>query len=173
MKKKEGKIKKINKYINEEPTGTVSKMNERIEELENKIDRQEQYSRQNFILIRGITENKEGNTDQQAVDFINDNLDIKIDEIDIGRSYRIGHYDKANKKTRPIIVKFARYNVRGRAFCEKGKLKGTGKSISESLTTKRIGQPNDAREKYGFNNVWPYDGKILYKINDEVKVYYD
>ena len=75
------------------------------------------------------------------------------------------------KKVRPIIVKFARCNVRGRVFHEKRKLKGTAKSIIESLTTKRIGQLNDAREKYGFNNVWSYDDKILYKINNEVKVY--
>ena len=70
-------------------------------------------------------------------------------------------------------VKFATYNVRDRVFREKRKLKGTGKSITKSLTTKRIGQLNDAREKYVFNNVWSYDGKILYKINNEVKVFYD
>ena len=70
-------------------------------------------------------------------------------------------------------MKFAKYNVRGRVFREKRKLKGTGKSITESLTTKRIGQLNDAREKYGFNNVWSYDGKSLYKLSNEVKVYYD
>ena len=150
-------------------------MNERLEGLENKIDRQQQYSRRNCILIHEIAKNKEENTDQQATDFINEKLDIKIDEIDIDRSHRIGRYDKTKKKARPIIVKFARYNVRGRVFREKRKLKGTGKTITESLTTKRIGQLNmvNAREKYGFNNVWFYDGKILYKINNEVKVYHD
>ena len=71
-------------------------------------------------------------------------------------------------------MKFAKYNVRGRVFRGKRKLKGTGKSITESLTTKRIGQLNDAREKYVFNNVWSYDdGKSLYKLSNEVKVYYD
>ena len=121
-------------------------MNERIEELERKIDRQEQYSRrQNCILIHGIAENKEENTDQEAIDFINDNLDIKIDQIDI---------DKSKKKARPIIVKFTRYNVRGKVFREKRKFKVTRKSITECLTTKRIDKLNGAREKYGFNNVW-------------------
>ena len=157
----------------EELNGTVSKMNERIEELENKIDGQEQYSRRNCILIHGIAEKKEENTNQQARYFINENLDIKIDEIDIDRSHRIGRYDKTKKKARPIIVKFARYNVRGRVFREKRQLKGTGKAITGNLTTKRIGQLNDGREKYGFNNVWSYDGKILCKINNEVKVCYD
>ena len=120
MKKRRENKKKI-----EELNGTVSKMNERIEELENKIDRQEQYSRRNCILIHGIAENKEENTDQQAIDFINENLDIKIDEIDIDRFHRIGRYDKTKKLARPIIVKFPRYNVRGRVFREKRKVKVT------------------------------------------------
>ena len=98
-------------------------MNERIEELENKIDRQEQYSKRNCILIHGIAENKEENTDQQAIDFIIDNLYIKIDEINIDR---IGRYDKAKKKARTIIVKFPRYSVRVTVFHEKQKLEGTG-----------------------------------------------
>ena len=37
-------------------------MNERIEELENKIDRQEQYYRRNCTMIHGIAENKEEST---------------------------------------------------------------------------------------------------------------
>ena len=98
-------------------------------------------------MIHGIAENKEENTDQQAIDFINDNLGIKIGEIDVDRSHRIGRCDKAKKKAKPIIVKFARDNVKDRVFRKKPKLKGTGKSITESLTTKRISQLNDAREK--------------------------
>ena len=148
-------------------------MNERIEDLENKIDRQEQHSRRNFTMIPEITKNKVENTDQHAIYFINENLDIKTDETDIDRSHRVGRYGKKKKKARSIIVKFPRYNVRGRVFQEKLKLKGTGKTISESLTTKMLDQINDAREKYGFNIVWSYEGKILYKINKEVKVYYD
>ena len=77
MKKKEGKMKKKIEELN----GTVSKINRRIEELENKIDRQEQCSRRNCILINGIADNEEESTDQQAIDFMNDNLDIKIDEL--------------------------------------------------------------------------------------------
>ena len=69
-------------------------------------------------------------------------------------------------------MKFARCNAKSRMFRKKRKLKGTGKGVTVRLTTKRIGQLNDAREKYGFN-VWFYDGKLFYKVNNEVKVYYD
>ena len=61
MKKKKEKEKE------EGLNGTAFKMNERFEELERKDDRQEQW--RSCILIYGVTENKEGNTDQQAIDF--------------------------------------------------------------------------------------------------------
>ena len=35
---------------------------------------------------------------------------------------------------------------------------------------------NEAREKFGFMNVWTYDGQILYKDNNDgqkVKIYYE
>ena len=51
---------------NEELNGTVSKMNERIEVLESKINCQEQHLRQNCILIHEVDENKEENIDQKA-----------------------------------------------------------------------------------------------------------
>ena len=105
----------------------MSKINERFDELQNKIDRQEQCFRRNCILIHGIAENKEEDTDQQAIDFINYNLDSKIDKIGIDRSHRIGRYNKTKKKVRSTIVKFGRYNVRGRVFREKRKLKVTRK----------------------------------------------
>ena len=35
---------------------------------------------------------------------------------------------------------------------------------------------NEAREKYGFKNVWTYDGRILFKENydgQKIKIYYE
>ena len=43
-----------------------------------------------------IAENKEKDAYQQTLDFINDNLDIKIDDIDIDISHRTGRHDKEN-----------------------------------------------------------------------------
>ena len=40
------------------------------------------------------------------------------------------------------------------------------------LTTERIGLLNDARERCGFN-VFSYDVKVLYKVNNEAKFSYD
>ena len=54
MNKKEVKMNKTFEELNR----TVSKMTVGIKEVENKIDRKEQYSRRNCILIHGTLENK-------------------------------------------------------------------------------------------------------------------
>ena len=48
------------------------------------------YWRRNCILIHEIAENKEENTNQQTIDFINENLNITINDIVIDRSHKIG-----------------------------------------------------------------------------------
>ena len=95
----------------EEVNGTVSKMNERTEKPESKIDRQEWYSKRNCM----IAENKEEKIDQLAVDFIIDNLDIKTDDINIDR-----------------------YNARGNVFRVKQKLKVQEKVLPKTLQHKRF-----------------------------------
>ena len=95
----------------EEVNGTVSKMNERTEKLESKIDRQEWYSKRNCM----IAENKEEKIDQLAVDFIIDNLDIKMDDINIDRC-----------------------NARGKVFRVKQKLKVQEKVLPKTLQHKRF-----------------------------------
>ena len=67
-----------------------------MKELDSKIYHQEEYLRRNFILIHVIAENKEKDAYQQTLDFINDNLDIKIDDIDIDISHRTERHDKEN-----------------------------------------------------------------------------
>ena len=61
-------------------------------------------------------------------------------------------------------------------FLKVKKLKGKNISITESLTRYRMSVLNEATEKYGFKNVWTYDGRILYKDNNDrqkIKIYYD
>ena len=67
-----------------------------------------------------------------------------------------------------------RYNTLNRIYRNKKKLKGTGISVTESLTVKRIKLLEKATEEYTFNNVWSQDGKIMFfdKNPNKVKTYY-
>ena len=94
---------------------------------------------------------------------INEQLILAITEVDIKHTHRIGKPRYVGQKSRPIIVKFVRYNDRKNVFNRKKKLKGKNILITESLTAIRIKKLKDAGEIRDFENVWTFHGKILFK----------
>ena len=60
-------------------------------------------------------------------------------------------------------------------YINKKLLKRTKVSITESLTPHRVAQLKEAKEKFGYKNVWSNDGRIIYKDNsdDKTKIYFD
>ena len=149
-------------------------MAQKIDKLENLVDREEQYSRRNCLLVHGIAETNDENTDDLVLKTINEKLDVDIAEKEIDRSRRIGR-EKDGLRPKPVIVKLTRYNTRKKVFASKRELKGTGVSITESLTAKRREQLNKTREEHGFNNMWTTDGRIHFKRPNENKsnLFYD
>ena len=57
------------------------------------------------------------------IDTIKEKMGEKIEKNEIDRSHRLGA-PKINGKSRPIIIKFVRYNTRCKIFKNKKKLKG-------------------------------------------------
>ena len=153
----------------------VNDMSATIESLKSWLDRQEQYSRRNCLLIHGLPESKNENTDELVIDAIKEKMGEEIEKNEIDRSHRIG-VPKNNGKNRPIIIKFVRYNTRCKIFKNRKKLKGKSISVTQSLTKKRMEALKKAREDHGFKNVWSSEEKILYKDLSEgnkIKVYFD
>ena len=126
------------------------------------MDQQEQYSRRNCLLIHGITEGNQENTDDLALEVFRGKLDFELTERDLGRTHRISKNDKKSNRPRPVIVKFIRYNDRKKIFSKKKQLKNSGISITESLTKLRMSKLAKAREEFEFRNVWTVDGRICY-----------
>ena len=151
----------------------VSTLSERLDKAEERIDNHEQYSRRNCLLLHGIEETNNEDTDKLVLDVINKDLNIDMNVSAIERTHRIGNPKEKKKKSRPIIVKFVRYYDRKSVFVNKKRLKGKGVSVTESLTKFRMGKLKDAKEIHGFSNVWTIDGKIMFKgENDKPEVYY-
>ena len=65
------------------------------------------------------------------------------------------------QKPRAIIVKFTRYKDWHHVFRNKKLLKGTGISVTESLTLTRMEHLKKAREQHGFANFRTLDRKII------------
>ena len=124
------------------------------EDLEKKIDRQELYSRRNCILIHGLKEEQNESTDDRVLELFREELNEDILLVDLDRTHRIRKKRHSSRKPRPVIVKFALYNIREKVFKSKKKLKGKNFSITENLTGYRMNILNEAREKFGFKNVW-------------------
>ena len=139
-----------------------------MENLEVKIDKQEQYSRRNGLLIYDISENKDEDTDYLVTKTLKSdmNIDMKIEQID--RMHIIGSFKKdgGNKKCRLIMVNFVQYANRCKVFVNKNVLKGKNISITESLTKERMRKLKESKEQNGFKRVSTIDEKILFKEDD-------
>ena len=98
-------------------------MSKEIEILKNSPDRQQQYSRQNCVLIREIPEQKDEDTDEQALKIIREELGETVEKSDFDRTHRIGAFKVDKSKCRPTIVKFSRYDVRDKVFKNKKNFK--------------------------------------------------
>ena len=160
----------------EELKGTINSLNVQLDKVYRALDRQEQCSRRNFLLIHDIDEENQENTNEVVINVLKKEMDEEITHLDIDRSHRLGNRKLDKSKPRPIIIKFSRYNVRARIFKNKGNLKGKRTSVTESLTKTRMEKLQKAREEHGFQNVWSNDGKILYvDVNDHNRVtgFYD
>ena len=150
------------KKVIEELRGEVSSLNQKLNGITEQVDWQEQYSIRNCLLIHGITEGNQENTDDLVLEIFREKLDIELTQRDLHRTYRIGKNDKSSNQPRPVIVNFIRYNDRKKIFSKKKQLKNSGISIAESLTKLRMGKLAKAREEFGFRNVCTVVGRICY-----------
>ena len=69
----------------------------------------QQYSRRNCVLVTGVPEEKDENTDELIKHLSTDKLEVPLADEDIDRSHRVGK-PKTKGKARAIIVKFTRHN---------------------------------------------------------------
>ena len=73
-------------------------MTERSKVLEESIDQQGQYSRRNCLLIHGVEENSNEDTDKLVLNIVNNDLEIDLTEVAIDRTHRIGTQKRRAKR---------------------------------------------------------------------------
>ena len=148
-------------------------LTEKDDKLPSLFDRQDQYSRRNCILIHGVKEIQNEDTNEVVINKIKSEMDLDISPGDTDRTHKLGVPSKG--KNRPIIFKFVRYMDRRRVFTNKKRLKGMNMSITEILTKIRMSALREARNKFGFSSGWTAEGEIMYKEEGDTKtkVYFD
>ena len=132
------------------------------------IDRLEQYTRKDNMLISNITDPhlKDEDTNDVAVKLARA-LGVEIKPEDISTSHRLGKVT-ANY-VRPVIVRFARRDVKRQLMMKRKMLKNNlqypNVYINDDLTRNRYKITKELRDKEF--RVWTQDGKIFYKKEEQ------
>ena len=84
----------------------MTSLKEKFFQVDKTLDRQEQYSRRNCLLVHGVEENNNEDTDQEIINIVKNDLGEEITIHDIDRTHRLGKRKLDNNVPRPIIVKF-------------------------------------------------------------------
>ena len=167
MREKDEKIKNLENKLDEKNQELITEN----QSINDRLDGLEQYSRRHCLLLHGVREDEEENTDEVILTKIAEEMGIQINEEDIDRTHRLGKPNRRDGKPRPIIVKFTRYAVRNKVYTYKKNLKGKRYLITESLTGKRMKLLIEAQQRYGVKNVWTSDGRILFKEGNKVSLF--
>ena len=133
-------------------------------------DSNEQKSRTQCLLIHGVDETQDENTDELCINIIKQEVGVEVSLSDIARSHRIGPkktHSTRRTKSRAIIVRFSSIRKRMEVFRNKRNLKGKKTVITESLTSFRYDLFKKAQAIYG-KMVWTSEGRIFTKINDKL-----
>ena len=93
------------------------------------VDRQEQYSWRNCIVVHGVKKNQNKYTKKVVVKKIKSEMNLDISPGDTDCTHRIGVLNE--DKNRPIIVKFVRYMDRRQVFTNKKRLTGQDITITK------------------------------------------
>ena len=96
--------------------------------MKTKSDDSEQYFLRNCLLVHGVEEQEQEDTDNIVLNVIKEHLDIELSVKDLDMSHRIGKINSNSK---------CKDNCR-EIFNYKNRLKGTSVSITESLTAERM-----------------------------------
>ena len=82
-KRKTKKIKELEE--------TIDILTEKKKSLTSDVDESEQYSRRNCLMLHGVQENENENTDDIVLKTMSEELDTEIKENDLDRTHRIGN----------------------------------------------------------------------------------
>nr|CAI5820568.1 unnamed protein product [Callosobruchus analis]CAI5830314.1 unnamed protein product [Callosobruchus analis]CAI5856516.1 unnamed protein product [Callosobruchus analis] len=102
--------------------------------LKNKLQNLEQKLKKYNIVIYGVTETEETAV-SQTVNFINNQLKVKVGEEKIRDAYRIGRKQEGQLKVRPLVVEFLNYSTKQSVIISAKKLpRGCGFYITNDYT---------------------------------------
>ena len=140
--------------------GIPEKISRAIRSHDYRIDEQEQYSRRENLMIRGIPETENEVTNDKVVE-VAELMRVRVAHEDISTSHRIGRPQPGRE--RPLVARFVRRDKRTEILRNKKKLKDTNRGVfvDEHLSPLRAKLLNLVKRDEDTARVWTIDGKIF------------
>lgn len=133
--------KNINKVLQDEVSylkkeiAKKSEVDDKIEDLKNRVDYHEDYSRRNNLRFDGIEE-KNNETWEETQETVQRILRDKLDmgSVELERAHRVGPRPSPGvARPRTVVVRFTKFNQRQQALRNSARLKNTNIYINEDL----------------------------------------
>lgn len=143
----------------------ISKLQENLNEANDKLEQLEQFSRLDGVRLFGLPEKNDENITDQVVSLFNTKLQVDVKSEDISACYRL----KAKEGSiRPVMIKFSGRSVKNEIYRAKSKFKGTKFILREDLTKQRASAVSDLNKRFTNKNVFTNSGNVFVKWNDKI-----
>ena len=167
VEKNKEDINKMYDYNNELYTthkDEVNKLKARVMEQEQRIEKQEIYSRRENVLLKGIEEKEDEDVFEAVLNTLNiDDKDDKIVKSDLQRVHRLGR--KESGKNRPIIARFVSYGKKQDVIKNKKEIKDKKNvKITNDLTARQRDILFVMSQRYPSDSFW-FRGDQLIRNN--------
>jgi hypothetical protein len=174
----EQKCKKLSDENSELKTQIVT-LKLKNDQLELNQDDLDQYSRSKNVLIHGIPVSSDESLgsllEDRVLSELNGKLGLNLSSADLTAAHRNGPTTQHSNigimasRPAPILLQFLRRVKKNQLLTVRKNLKGSGISVSEQLTAKRVkllAEANDMQKASKLTGAWAHDGKILIKAPD-------
>jgi hypothetical protein len=172
------KCKKLTEE-NSELKAQVANLKIKNDQLELSLDELDQYSRSKNVLVHGIPtlsdELQGSRLEDRVLQELNGKLGLNLASTDVSACHRNGpsgpHGNIGSSASRPppVLLQFFRRTKKNHLISTRKNLKGSGISVSEQLTAKRVkllAEVSELQKASKLTGGWAHEGKILIKLLD-------
>ena len=129
----------------------ISRIESRLDQVDIQLDKQEQYSRRENVILHGVAESTDEDENYstmrtKCINIINSNLSHPLVEDDIVRAHRLGKHTNP-EKPRPIILRFKNFMDKLSVLKTRQRLKENGIGIANDLTRKQRSELQTLRDR--------------------------
>ena len=148
----------------------INLLQNRVNQLELKLDDIEQEGRSDSLLFNGVKQipsQSVGDTMKRVL-FVKMGLtNIKDSDIVSVQRFRVGTNNAQRPdKVAPVLVQFRSKEIARHVFKAKKQLSGSGLFVAENLTKHKRNLMSASRDKFGNRSVWSDQGRIFVRETD-------